>query len=58
MGLATVHMLIANLVQAFDWSHPNGADNFDMSDSKSSLVSLMATPLQAIPKPRFPDEFY
>ena len=58
MGLVTVHMLIANLVQAFDWSHPHGADNFDMSDSKSNLISLMATPLQAIPKPRFPDEFY
>jgi cytochrome P450 len=58
MGLATVTMLIASLVQAFDWSHPNGADNLDMSESKSSLMLLMATPLQAIPKPRFPDKFY
>jgi cytochrome P450 len=58
MGLATITMLIASLVQAFDWSHLDGADNFDMSESKSSLVSLMATPLQAIPKPRFQDKFY
>jgi cytochrome P450 len=58
MGLATVTMLIANLVQAFDWSHLGGPNNLDMSESKSSWVTLMATPLQAIPKPRFPDEFY
>jgi cytochrome P450 len=54
MDLATIHMLIASLVQAFDRSHPDGVDNFDMSESKSGLVVTMATPLQAIPKPRFP----
>ena len=58
MGLATIHMLTASLVQAFDWSPPNGLDNFDMSESKSSLIVSMATPVQAIPKPRFPEEFY
>ena len=58
MSLATVHILIASLVQAFDWSYIDDLDNLDMSESKSSLVLLMATPLQAIPKPRFPKEFY
>ena len=58
MGLVTVPMLTASLVQAFDWSPPDGLNNFDMSESKSNVVPFRATPVQAVPKPRFLEEFY
>lgn len=59
MGMLTVHMAVASLLHAFDWSLPNGLkpQDLDMAEGHG-LTAPMLTPLCAIPKPRLPDHLY
>ncbi|KAH9650319.1 Phenylalanine N-monooxygenase [Citrus sinensis] len=49
-------MLLARLLQGFDWSVPSHEEKIDLAESKYDL--LMAKPLYAHAKPRLPDEIY
>ena len=59
LGLVNVQMAIASLVQAFDWSLPQGMAplDFDMSEGAGFLCSR-ATKFQAVPKHRLPTALY
>lgn len=50
LGSAMTVMLLARLLQAFDWSLPQGESSIDLSEDKESL--LMAKPLRVYARPR------
>ncbi|KAI5068299.1 hypothetical protein GOP47_0016644 [Adiantum capillus-veneris] len=58
LGLSIVHVTIANLVHAYNWSAPPSAllaaSSLDLSENPSTLTNTKATPLLAIPTPRHP----
>ncbi|ESR49161.1 Phenylalanine N-monooxygenase [Citrus sinensis] len=49
-------MLLARLLQGFNWSAPSDEEMVDLSESKCDL--LMAKPLHARAKPRLPADLY
>ncbi|KAH9767509.1 Phenylalanine N-monooxygenase [Citrus sinensis] len=49
-------MLLARLLQGFNWSTPSDEEMVDLSESKCDL--LMAKPLHARAKPRLPADLY
>ncbi|XP_038974321.1 tyrosine N-monooxygenase-like [Phoenix dactylifera] len=50
LGSAMTVMLLARLLQAFDWGLPPGKSNIDLSEEKNSL--LMMKPLRVCARPR------
>lgn len=59
MGLTNVEMCIASLIQAFQWSLPEGVQPKDIDMMETLQLTIpMATPLLAIPKPRLPAHLY
>ncbi|KAG0628580.1 hypothetical protein M758_1G037100 [Ceratodon purpureus] len=57
IGMAGVHLFVASLVHAFDWSLPDGVVELDMSENVG-MVTPMASPLRAVPSPRLPPHLY
>lgn len=58
-GLVSVHLQVASLLHAFDWSLPSGMtpDMLDMTDGLG-LTPPMSIPLVAVAKPRLPSHLY
>ena len=59
LAFVNVQMAVASLIQAFDWSLPQGMEpmNFDMSEGAGFLCSR-ATKFRAVPKHRLPTALY
>ncbi|KAI3927706.1 hypothetical protein MKW92_007873 [Papaver armeniacum] len=56
LGTAITIMLLARLIQGFDWSAPPGESMIDLSESCNDLY--LANPLVAHAKPRLPSHIY
>lgn len=57
--MATVTLMLASFIHAFDWSLPAGQKPEDMDLVEDSrLVTAMRTPLSAIATPRIPVNVY
>ncbi|KAI3886642.1 hypothetical protein MKX03_034736 [Papaver bracteatum] len=56
LGKAIIIMLLARLIQGFDWSAPPGESMIDLSESANDL--FLAKPLFAHAKPRLPLHVY
>ncbi|KAI3951787.1 hypothetical protein MKW98_013845 [Papaver atlanticum] len=56
LGTAITIMLLARLIQGFDWSAPLGESMIDLSESCNDLY--LAKPLFAHAKPRLPSHIY
>ncbi|KAI3896800.1 hypothetical protein MKW98_009653 [Papaver atlanticum] len=56
LGTAITIMLLARLIQGFDWSAPPGESMIDLSESANDL--FLAKPLCAHAKPRMPLHIY
>ncbi|XP_038697057.1 valine N-monooxygenase 1-like [Tripterygium wilfordii] len=56
LGTCMTTMLLARLLQCFDWTLPDGASGFDLSEAENEL--LLANPLIASAKPRLAPHLY
>lgn len=64
LGMTNVHLMLATLVQGFDWTIPpspnyrsKSLEQIDLSE-KFGLTVVMANPLLAMPTPRLPLHLY
>ncbi|CAN8284686.1 unnamed protein product [Cochlearia groenlandica] len=56
LGATMIVMLLARLLQGFEWTPPNGASKVDLIANNSNL--FMAKPLLACAKPRLANDLY
>ena len=55
-----VHLQVANLLHAFDWTLPDGMtpEELDLTEAQPGVTLPMRNPLVAIAKPRLPSHLY
>ena len=58
-GLISMHLEVANLLHAFEWSFPDGMEpqKLDMSDGQGLVIGIQR-PLVAVTQPRLPFHVY
>ncbi|CAD6203628.1 unnamed protein product [Miscanthus lutarioriparius] len=59
LGMKMVHLMLANLLQAFVWRLPDGVGVDDLSmEEKFGLSMPRMVPLEAVPEPKLPAHLY